>query len=106
MVWKKYRRLLAKSGNTFPISEKSQNPFFSLRNWIEPKVSLLLFALTVDASVMQLAKYVTLSMEDPVTLKDALDHKIDLDLKCAYMVAGGACSPAITLAAVRQAVSS
>lgn len=58
----------------------------------------------VDASVMRLARHVTLPMEDAVSFRDPLERKVDLDLKRAYSAAGGACRPAIALASVSRAI--
>lgn len=55
---------------------------------------------------MRLAMHITLPIEDAVTFRDVLDRKIDLDLKRAYLAAGGACRPAVALAAVGKAISS
>lgn len=72
----------------------------------EPNVNPLISPPVVDSSLMRLARHVTLPIEDAVTFKDVLDRKIDLDLKRTYLSAGGACRPAIALAAVGKAISS
>ena len=58
---------------------------------------------TVDASVMRLAKNSTLPLEDSVSFKDALDRRIDADLKKIYQATGGACKPAVALSSVSRA---
>ncbi|XP_040211990.1 uncharacterized protein LOC120943017 isoform X2 [Rana temporaria] len=68
----------------------------------ESKVSSLINAPIVDSSLMRLARHVTLPIEDAVSFRDVLDHKIDLELKKAYSTAGGACRPAIATAAVAR----
>lgn len=50
---------------------------------------------TVDASVMRLARNITLPLEDAVSFRDVLDHRIDSDLKKVYQATGGACKPAV-----------
>lgn len=97
------------------IKEEWQNPEkkISLSNRLtklyplkEPKVSLLVSPPVVDASLMRLARHVTLPIEDAVTFRDVLDRKVDTDLKRVYLIAGGACRSAVTLAAVGKAISS
>lgn len=58
----------------------------------------------VDASVVRLAKNITLPMEDSASFKDPLDRRIDLDLKRSYLAAGAACKPAIALTSVSNAI--
>lgn len=120
---RKYFPNLKKVPEAFPfideleelIKEEWQNPEkkFSLSNRLtklyplkEPKVSPLLSPPVVDASLMRLARHVTLPIEDAVTFRDVLDRKVDTDLKRAYLFAGGACRPAVALAAVGKAISS
>ena len=61
-------------------------------------------APTVDAALMRLVKHVTLPLEDSVSFKDALDRRIDTDLKKIYLSAGMACKPALALAATSKAM--
>lgn len=120
---RKYFPQLKKEPETFPfideledlIKEEWQRPEkkSSLNNRLqklyplkEPKVNPLVSPPVVDASLMRLARHVTLPLEDAVTFRDVLDRKIDTDLKRAYLSAGGACRPAIALAAVGRAISS
>lgn len=58
----------------------------------------------VDAAVVRLAKNITLLMEDSASFRDPLDRKIDLDLKKAYQLAGGACRPAVALTSVSNVI--
>ena len=58
----------------------------------------------MDAALMRLVKHVTLPLEDTVSFKDALDRKIDTDLKRIYITAGMACKPALALAALSKAM--
>ncbi|XP_040186348.1 uncharacterized protein LOC120936046 [Rana temporaria] len=60
----------------------------------------------VDASVVRLAKNVTLPMEDSTSFKDPIDRRIDLELKRSYLAAGAACKPAIALTSVSNAIRS
>lgn len=119
---RKYFPNLKKDPETFPfieeleelIKDEWQKPDkkTSLNNRIaklyplrEPMVNPLISAPVVDSSLMRLARHVTLPIEDAVTFRDVMDRKIDLDLKKAYSAAGGACRPAITLAAVGRAIT-
>lgn len=58
----------------------------------------------VDASVVRLAKNVTLPMKDSASFKDPLDRRMYLNLKKAYQMAGNACKPAIALTSVSNAL--
>lgn len=99
---RKYFPQLKKEPETFPfidkledlIKEEWQRPEkkSSLNNRLqklyplkEPKVNPLVSPPVVDASLMRLARHVTLPLEDAVTFRDVLDRKIDTDLKRAYL---------------------
>ncbi|XP_073453930.1 uncharacterized protein [Aquarana catesbeiana] len=58
----------------------------------------------LDAAVMRLVKHVTLPLENTVSLWDAMDRRIDSDLKQVYLTAGMACKPALALAAMSKAM--
>lgn len=52
---------------------------------------------------MSLAKNTTLPLEDAVSFRDVLDHRINSDLKKAYQGAEGACKPEMALTTVSRA---
>lgn len=58
----------------------------------------------VDASLNRLARHTRLPLEDLVSFKDPIDHRIDADLKRMYTVVGAACRLAIALASVAAAL--
>ncbi|KAM5191381.1 uncharacterized protein ACMZJ9_008764 [Mantella aurantiaca] len=70
------------------------------------EVTLLENAPQVDVALLQLAKHVTLPLEDTVSFKDILDRKIESDLKKkkTYLTAGAACKPALALTSVSKAL--
>lgn len=70
----------------------------------EEEVKHLESAPLVDAAVMRLVRHVTLPLEDTVSFRDALDRRIDSDLKRVYLTAGMACKPALALAAMSKAM--
>lgn len=58
----------------------------------------------VDATVVRLAKNITLPIEDSASFKDPLDRRIDSDLEKAYQLSGGAYRPEVALASVSNTI--
>lgn len=58
----------------------------------------------VDAAVIRLARQVTLPMNDAMTVKDALDRRMDNDIRKVYTPAGSACRPVLAITSVVRAI--
>ncbi|XP_068105319.1 solute carrier family 2, facilitated glucose transporter member 6 isoform X2 [Hyperolius riggenbachi] len=117
----KYYPHLQKKGPTFPfmleikrlIKDEWESPEKKpslLNKWSklyplsEKEASSLMSTPAVDASISDLAKHVTLPMDDSVSFKDPLERRIDADLKKIYMNAGGSCRSGVALTSLAKAI--
>ncbi|XP_068103104.1 uncharacterized protein [Hyperolius riggenbachi] len=117
---RRYYKHLNKKIVSFPLMEEIKD--IVLQEWLNPvkKPSLKnrlkkLYPMSeqdakmfeaspvVDASIMKLARNVTLPLEDAVSFRDLMDRQIDMELKRTYLAAGEAAKPVIALSSVAKA---
>lgn len=81
-----------------------KNNFSKLYPFKKEDVKVLEEPPVVYVALMRLARHVMLPLDDAVSFRDVLDRCIDLDLKKIYLLAGGACKPAVAMATISKAL--